>query len=576
MSESAPRLLFRQQARPSGYCSYEGCKNKDDASYQRLCSTHRRQINKKRNHEMMSKIDNGSKLNWYEIIENVKKQGIKIGEGAYGSVYLIVHMNKYLAIKISNICVDSDDFYDMLNEGLSFSYIDSKYIANYIGLHIDEKDWKVYIALEFYKGGTLSQYIRQNKNIKEITIKKILYSLLSGISYLNLHGITHRDIKPSNILLKKDTIEDPTDVVISDLGLQSKTNERKNVVTRWYRPIEIPLKYPYSENIDIFSVGCILIELITGKPFLKSSDDGKEHILTILENFGNLTKEVVSFFDKTKSNSKIWKFVKKYNRQYTFKNEIFKSIDGFKISKELKSIIKSCLELNPSKRLNAGELLKNNYFGEFNGGGEIKEIKSKRTLKIKSNQRTLIENSILKKLIEKYNYSEITYLISFDIFKKYSYLYYVDNCNLQSLFLIIIMIANAYTTDYGQKSFSILKTFSKNNFKNLCGFRKVFNKIINIIVENNIFPVGNYYNKMAKFNKSEFLLFLYLTEDNICYNSTVIEKINHVKELHKKLTVNNNYKNIVNLINIKDNNFLNNFYNRIKISCLSNLIKEEI
>lgn len=522
----------------------------------------------------VSNNNSNSELNWDKIIKIVNRDGIKIGYGAYSNVYLISYNGKELAIKVGDDNIDSDELYDMLNEGLSFSYIKSKYIAKYIDLYIDRKVWKVYIALEFYKGGTLTRYICQNNDIKENTIKKILYSLLSGISYLNLHGITHRDIKPSNILLKNNTIQSPTDVVITDLGLQSKTNTRKNVVTRWYRALEVELKIPYSNNIDIFSVGCILIELVTGKPFLKSREDGKEHILMILEVFGNLTNEVVSFFDKIKLDLELWNFVKKHNRQYTFENKIFKIIDNFKISKELKSIIKCCLELNPSKRLNAIDLLKNDYFKEFDGKEKIKEIKN--SLKIKSNKKTLIENSFLIKLIKKYNYSRITYLISFDIFKKYTYLYSIDNCNLQSLLLIIIMIANSYTSDYDQKDFCILKTLSKNTYENLCYFRETFNKIINLVIKNNIFPQGNYYNRLIKFNKSEFMLFLYLTEDNILYNLSITDKINNIKKLHKKLIVNNNYKNIINLISIKDNSFLNYFYKRIKKGKLSNLIKEEI
>ena len=99
------------------------------------------------------------------------------------------------------------------------------------------------------------------------TVKLIIYQLLAGIAYLHAHGILHRDIKPANILLDGETR-----VKICDFGLarimpkfkrQLSRQLSRHVVTRWYRAPEIILlSSSYSVSVDMWSVGCVLGELL--------------------------------------------------------------------------------------------------------------------------------------------------------------------------------------------------------------------------------------------------------------------------------------------------------------------------
>ena len=99
-----------------------------------------------------------------------------------------------------------------------------------------------------------------------------LYQLLRGLKYVHSANVLHRDLKPSNLLLNANC-----DLKIADFGLARTTSETdfmtEYVVTRWYRAPELLLNCSeYTAAIDIWSVGCILGEIITRQPLFPGKD----------------------------------------------------------------------------------------------------------------------------------------------------------------------------------------------------------------------------------------------------------------------------------------------------------------
>lgn len=104
-------------------------------------------------------------------------------------------------------------------------------------------------------------------------ISYLIYQLLCGIKHLHSANIIHRDLKPSNIVVdRRCTLK------ILDFGLaRSQDNTNNNmtqyVVTRYYRSPEIALGMKYGPNVDIWSVGCIMGELIRGSVVFRGDDN---------------------------------------------------------------------------------------------------------------------------------------------------------------------------------------------------------------------------------------------------------------------------------------------------------------
>jgi mitogen-activated protein kinase 15 len=107
--------------------------------------------------------------------------------------------------------------------------------------------------------------------LEEIHKKYIIYQIVKCLKYMHSTDLLHRDLKPSNILLNSDCL-----AKVADFGLVRSVAQKEDgqspvlteyVATRWYRAPEILLgSHTYTKGVDMWSLGCILGELLNGKP----------------------------------------------------------------------------------------------------------------------------------------------------------------------------------------------------------------------------------------------------------------------------------------------------------------------
>lgn len=118
--------------------------------------------------------------------------------------------------------------------------------------------------------------IIKTQRLSDDHIQFLTYQILRGLKYIHSAGIIHRDLKPSNIAVNEDC-----ELKVLDFGLARHTEAEMTgyVATRWYRAPEIMLNWMrYNQTVDIWSVGCIMAELITGRTLFP----GKDHIDQLL------------------------------------------------------------------------------------------------------------------------------------------------------------------------------------------------------------------------------------------------------------------------------------------------------
>ncbi|XP_021278374.1 mitogen-activated protein kinase homolog NTF6 [Herrania umbratica] len=200
-----------------------------------------------------------------------------IGRGAYGIVCCARNSetNEEVAIKrIANAFENRIDAKRTLREIKLLCHMDHDNIVKIKDIILPperEKFNDVYIAYELMDTD-LNQIIRSSQPLTDDHCQYFLYQLLRGLKYIHSANVLHRDLKPSNLLLNANC-----DLKICDFGLARTTSETdfmtEYVVTRWYRAPELLLNCSeYTAAIDIWSVGCILMEIIRREPLFPGKD----------------------------------------------------------------------------------------------------------------------------------------------------------------------------------------------------------------------------------------------------------------------------------------------------------------
>lgn len=205
----------------------------------------------------------------------------KLGSGGMGSVYkaLQTSLNRNVAIKLLERESASEEFIKRFEREakvlakLSHNHIVSCYDAGITDTHL-------YIIMEYLSGGTLDGYIKEHGALSEEVALKVIIAIARGLSHALSNDIIHRDIKCENILLSYSLEEGlspdfPYVVKISDLGLGCHHFHVKDQIkltvqgTFWGTPaVMAPEQFfgspQLDQSIDIYSLGCLLYQVLTG------------------------------------------------------------------------------------------------------------------------------------------------------------------------------------------------------------------------------------------------------------------------------------------------------------------------
>ena len=123
----------------------------------------------------------------------------------------------------------------------------------------------------------LYEFIQNNgfKGVSLSLIRRFAIQILQALKYLKEQRIIHCDLKPENILLKS---EDKSGIKIIDFGSSCFINSRiyTYIQSRFYRAPEIILGIPYTPGIDMWSFGCILVELFTGRALFPGESEAEQ------------------------------------------------------------------------------------------------------------------------------------------------------------------------------------------------------------------------------------------------------------------------------------------------------------
>ncbi|KAI7903154.1 kinase-like domain-containing protein [Cokeromyces recurvatus] len=207
-------------------------------------------------------------------------KGNLIGRGSFGRVYhaLNIATGEWLAVKEVDVVVTQADkrnadlqaASDALYREISLlKDLDHMNIVQYMGYDCNTDEGQIYIFLEYVPGGSISSLLNQYKFFDEPLIKFFTRQILQGLQYLHERHIIHRDIKGGNVLIDQNGICKITDFGLSKNQQESgvydpHSNHSQMKGTLYWMAPEV-LTNNYSAKVDVWSLGCTVLEMITGQ-----------------------------------------------------------------------------------------------------------------------------------------------------------------------------------------------------------------------------------------------------------------------------------------------------------------------
>ncbi|XP_018376364.1 PREDICTED: extracellular signal-regulated kinase 2 isoform X2 [Trachymyrmex cornetzi] len=301
----------------------------------------------------------------------------RLGKGAYGIVWKAIEKKRKDTVAVKKIF---DAFRNQTDAQRTFreimfllSFANHENIIKLIGLHKADNDRDIYLVFE-YMETDLHNVIKRGNILKDIHKVFIMYQLFKAIKYIHSGNVIHRDLKPSNVLLNAQC-----HCKIADFGLARSVTQigegdgetgndptlTDYVATRWYRAPEILIASKrYTKGIDMWSLGCILGEMLLGKPLFPGSStiNQVERIMVTLPP--PTDEDLISVSAGYGTNL----LEKTPNRPRRTLKDLLPEV-----SEKALDLISNLIVFNPTQRLTAVEALEHPYVADFHRRGNEPE-----------------------------------------------------------------------------------------------------------------------------------------------------------------------------------------------------------
>uniref|UniRef100_A0A914L024 cyclin-dependent kinase n=1 Tax=Meloidogyne incognita TaxID=6306 RepID=A0A914L024_MELIC len=288
----------------------------------------------------------------------------KIGEGSYGIVFKCRNKETGEIVAIKKF-VETDE--DPAIRKIAFREIRMLKQLKHVNLvnliEVFKRNKKLHLVFEHCERTVLDDLEKYPNGCPELLTKNIIFQLLEASRFCHSKGCVHRDIKPENILLTAQNV-----VKLGDFGFARILNPNElltdYVATRWYRAPELLVgDTRYGFQVDVWAIGCVFAEMLTGEPVWPGRSD-VDQLYLIIQTLGQITsRQMQTFFENSYfrgiSIPEPEHYVGLAQRLAQTENPD-SSLDEIAIDFLLK-----CLHVNPEMRWSAEELLRHQYFREF-------------------------------------------------------------------------------------------------------------------------------------------------------------------------------------------------------------------
>ncbi|XP_063049480.1 mitogen-activated protein kinase 14A [Engraulis encrasicolus] len=282
-----------------------------------------------------------------------------VGSGAYGTVCSAYDVKTGLKVAVKKL---SRPFQSMIHAKRTYRELRLlKHMKheNVIGLldvftpSLSLKEFNDVYLVTHLMGADLNNIVKCQK-LTDDHVQFLIYQILRGLKYIHSADIIHRDLKPSNLAVNEDC-----ELKILDFGLARHTDDEMTgyVATRWYRAPEIMLNWMhYNMTVDIWSVGCIMAELLTGRTLFPGTDHINQ-LQQIMRLTGTPPKSLLNRMPSAEARNFIKSLPTMPKRNFA---DVFIGANPQAVD-----LLERMLVLDTDVRITAAEALEHDYFSQY-------------------------------------------------------------------------------------------------------------------------------------------------------------------------------------------------------------------
>lgn len=295
-----------------------------------------------------------------EKAELTYSANVILGSGSFGIVYQATITETGEVVAIKKVFQDKRYKNRELQILKELKHPNVIRLMNYFYTQGDKQDGVYLNCVTDYIPETLSKIIRNYAKAKQqmhmLLVKLYAFQMIKALGYIHAIGICHRDIKPQNILINPNTQE----LKLCDFGSAKKLiKSQPNIAyicSRYYRAPELIFgATEYTNQIDVWSIGCVIAELVHGQPIFPG-ESASDQLVEIIKVLGTPTKEQIYQMNPEYKEHK-FPSIKPYPWVKVFKNKT--------VPPEYIDLLEKLLTYEPQQRITPMKALCHPFFNEL-------------------------------------------------------------------------------------------------------------------------------------------------------------------------------------------------------------------
>ncbi|XP_075469953.1 cyclin-dependent kinase-like 1 [Ascaphus truei] len=287
----------------------------------------------------------------------------KIGEGSYGVVFKCRNRDTGQIVAIKKFLESEDDPVIKkiaLREIRMLKQLKHRNLVNL--LEVFRRKRKLHLVFEYCDHTVLHELDRYPRGVPEHHVKSITWQTLQAVNFCHRHNCIHRDVKPENILITKHSVIKLCDFGFARILTGPSDYYTDYVATRWYRSPELLVgDTQYGPPVDVWAVGCVFAELLSGVPLWPGKSD-VDQLYLIRKTLGDLIPRHQQVFSTNQFFSGV--SIPDPENMEPLESK-FPNISSLALG-----LMKGCLHMDPAERLTCQQLLEHPYFDGIRDDGD--------------------------------------------------------------------------------------------------------------------------------------------------------------------------------------------------------------